>query len=488
MKILFPTSECVPFAKTGGLADVAGALPVALEKLGHEVHVVMPLYQHVRNSGVPFHSTKIRLHVPVANNLLTADVFDTQLPDSNTTVHLIQYGPYFNRVELYRTAEGDYPDNHRRFAFFSRAVLELGKALGGSWDILHGHDWHTGLIPAYLRTLYRDEPAYARTRSLITIHNLAYQGVFPQEILGESLLPDSLFHPDGLEFWGRVNYLKAGLVYSDRINTVSPTYAREIQTPEMGCGLDGVLRARRDALSGILNGIDYSIWDPWTDPVIPIHFKKERLQRKQELKQQLLEDQRMFSLPDAPLLGIISRLDDQKGFDILAEVSEKLMQMNVQIVLLGTGTKRYHDLFLRLKAQYPRKLALNLTFDNQLAHLIYAGADMFLMPSHYEPCGLGQLISMRYGTVPVVRETGGLADTVANFDGRKGNGFTFSNYSGEALLIAIKRACETYQNQDAWRQIMRAGMECDFSWTQSAKTYVDLYETMRSMPALEVRA
>jgi len=479
MKILFPSSEIIPFAKTGGLADVAGALPVELEKLGHEVHLVMPLYQATRNVGIPFHSTKIRLRVPVGREVLISDVFDTELP-GGPTVHLLQYDPYFNRAEFYRTAEGDYPDNDRRFIFFCRAVMELGKALNISWDILHGHDWHTGLIAAYLSTLYRNEKVFAHARSLLTIHNLAYQGVFPRETMALTGLPEGMFNPDGLEFWGRFNFLKAGLVYSDRINTVSPTYAQEIQSPETGCGLDGVLRGRQGVISGILNGIDNSIWNPWTDPMIPIHFKPDRLQRKNELKHFRLEDQRLVPLPDAPLLAIVSRLDDQKGFDILAEISERLMEVNVLLILLGTGAKKYHDFFLRLKAQHPRRLSVNLKFDNELAHRIYAGADMFLMPSRYEPCGLGQLISMRYGTVPVVRQTGGLADTVVDFDGQKGNGFTFKNYSGEALLMTIKRACEVYQHREAWFQVARNGMDCDFSWNRSVRDYEELYSRMLS--------
>jgi starch synthase len=477
MRILFPTSECAPFAKTGGLADVAGALPDALKRFGHEVHVVMPLYQQTRQIGLPFRSTKLKLRVPLGPETVVADVFEADFP-GGSVLHLLQYDPFFNRTELYRTAEGDYPDNHRRFTFLCRATLELGKALGGPWDVVHCHDWHTGLVPAYVQSLYRKDPAFARTRSLLTIHNLAYQGVFAPEALEFTGLPRSMFTPTGLEFWGRLNFLKAGLVYSDRLNTVSPTYAQEIQTPELGCGLDGVLRARREDLSGILNGIDYTVWDPWTDPRITIHFKADRLPRKQELKHRLLEDQRMFPIEGAPLLGIISRLEDQKGFDLIAEIGEKLLQLNLQLVVLGTGSRRYHEAFLRLKADHPRKLAINLTFDEELAHQIYAGADMFLMPSRYEPCGLGQLISMRYGTVPLVRHTGGLADTVFDFDGRNGNGFSFQNYSADALFLTIKRALETYQNPELWGRVVRNGMASDHSWERTALEYDALYRRL----------
>ncbi len=478
MRILFPTSECAPYAKTGGLADVAGALPGALKRLGHEIHVVMPLYQQTRQIGLPFHSTTLKLRVPLGAESVTAEVFEAELP-GGSVLHLLQYDPFFNRTDLYRTAEGDYPDNHRRFIFLCRAALELGRALGGTWDIVHGHDWHTGLVPAYLRTLYRQEPAFARARSLFTIHNLAYQGVFAPESMAGTGLPESLFAPDGLEFWGRLNFLKAGLVFADHLSTVSPTYAQEIQTPELGCGLDGVLRSRRGSLSGILNGIDTSVWDPWTDPHIPIHFKADRLPRKLELKHALLEDQRLIPLEGAPLLAIISRLDDQKGFDLLAEIGEQLLQQNVQLVVLGTGNQRYHEIFLRLKAHHPRKLAINLTFDDELAHQIYAGADMFLMPSRFEPCGLGQLISMRYGTVPVVRQTGGLADTVTQFDGQNGNGFCFQTYSSDALFLTLKRAMETYAEPRLWERVVRNAMAENFSWERAAREYDALYRRMQ---------
>jgi starch synthase len=481
MKILFPVSESVPFAKTGGLADVAGSLPQALAKLGHEVYVVMPLYRQARNAGVGMNSTRLKLAVPLGTQVIHAEVWEAQLAESGVHLYFIQHDPFYDRAELYRNAEGDYRDNDQRFIFFCRAVMELGKNLGQSWDIIHGHDWHTGLIPVYLKTLYAEETAYQHCRSVITIHNLAYQGLFPASSMEYTGLPWSLFDAEGVEFWGRLNFLKAGLIYADWINTVSPTYAREIQTLELGHGLDGVLRYRRNELSGILNGVDYSIWNPQNDPLLPIHFQAHELERKQELKAELLEDQRLFALPNAPLISMISRLDEQKGLDIIAEAAESLLSLNVHLVILGTGSRKFHEYLLHLKSKFARKLSVNLNFNNELAHRIYAASDMFLMPSRYEPCGLGQLIAMRYGTVPIVRHTGGLADTVVEFDGQHGNGFTFHDYTGTAMVTAVRSACETYQDSKAWNLVARNAMAADFSWERSAGEYHVLYHRLKQL-------
>jgi starch synthase len=479
MKILFPVSECVPFAKTGGLADVAGALPRALAKLGHDVYLVKPLYRQTRNAGVGLNSTNLKLRVPLGGQVLTAEVWEAQLPTNGVQHYFIQYDPFYDRSELYRNAEGDYPDNDRRFAFFCRAVMELGKVLGQSWDIIHCHDWHTGLIPVYLKTLYAHDAVYKKCKSLMTVHNLAYHGLYPASALEATGLPASVFTADGVEFWGRLNFLKAGLMYADWINTVSPTYAREIQTSEFGHGLDGVLRFRKNELSGILNGVDYSVWNPQHDAFLPIHFQAHELERKEELKAELLEDQRLFPLEHAPLIALVSRLDEQKGLDILAEACDALLSMNVQMIVLGTGVRRFHEYLLHIKAKFARKLAVNLTFNDELAHRIYAAADMFLMPSRFEPCGLGQLISMRYGTVPVVRHTGGLADTVIEFDGVHGNGFVFHDYTGAALLTAVRRACTLYQDPAKWQLVVRNGMQADFSWERSAGEYHVLYHRLK---------
>jgi starch synthase len=478
MNILFPVSECVPFAKTGGLADVAGALPQALAKGGHQVSVVMPMYRHIHNAGVSVTSTHLTLQVPLGQQTIPAEVWEAQLFEPGLRIYFIQCTPFFERAELYGNGEGDYPDNDQRFVFFSRAVLELGKALKQSWDILHGHDWHTGLILVYLKTLYAAEPAYKHCKSLLTIHNLAYQGIFPPESMALTGLPTSVFNAEGVEFWGRLNFLKAGLVFSDWINTVSPTYAREIKTPEFGHGLDGVLRARGNKVSGILNGLDYAVWNPENDPLLPINYQSHERKRKLEIKAKLFEERQMFPLENAPLVALVGRLDEQKGLDILAAASE-LLHLNLQLIILGTGARKYHEYLLNLKSKFARKLSVNLEFNNELAHKIYAGADMFLMPSRFEPCGLGQLIAMRYGTVPIVRTTGGLADTVTEFDGTHGNGFTFADYSAEGLLTAVKRACEVYANPTAWEKVTHNGMLADFSWERSAGEYDRLYRQLQ---------
>ncbi|NTV52175.1 MAG: glycogen synthase GlgA [Candidatus Firestonebacteria bacterium] len=483
MKILFPVSEAVPFAKTGGLADVAGTLPQALARLGHEVYTVLPLYRHVRNTGVGLNSTRLKLSVPLGNQVLSAEVWEAQTPSNGVHQYFIQYDPFFDRAELYHNAEGDYRDNDQRFTFFCRAVMELGITLGQSWDIIHCHDWHTGLIPVYLKTLYAHETVYRHCRSVITIHNLAYQGLFPRESMSYTGLPDSLFSAEGVEFWGRLNFLKSGLIFADWINTVSPTYAREIQTAELGHGLDGVLRQRKHELSGILNGLDYTIWNPQNDPFLPIHFQPHELERKQELKAELMEEQRIFAIKDAPLVGMISRLDEQKGLDILAEAAETLLNLNMHLIILGTGTRKFHEYFLHLKSKFARKLAVNLAFNNELAHRIYAASDMFLMPSRFEPCGLGQLIAMRYGTIPIVRHTGGLADTVIEFDGKQGNGFCFQEYSGHALVNAARRAFDLYQDKDAWQKVVHNAMQADFSWERAAGEYHVLYHRLREAAA-----
>jgi len=481
MRILFPVSECVPFAKTGGLADVAGALPEALVHLGHEVHLIMPLYRQVRQAHPEVLPTAMRLLVLLGNERLEAEVWEYRpaKPVPGLAIHFIRFDAFFDRGGLYHGPEGDYGDNARRFSFFGRAVMEFGRLLGGPWDIVHCHDWHTGLIPAYLKTLYAHDPAFAGTRSIMTIHNLAYQGVFDSGNMGWTGLPGELYNPEAMEFWGSVNFLKTGLVFSDWNTTVSKTYAKEIQTPEYGHGLDGVLRSRGHKLSGIVNGIDTEVWNPFKDKHLPARFSSRNPEPKQKVKESLLAEQGLYAIENAPVMSLISRLDDQKGFDILADVIDRVMTLNLQIIILGTGNKKYHDLFLRMKARFPRKLAVNLCFDNALAHRIYAGSDMFLMPSKFEPCGLGQLIAMRYGAIPVVRHTGGLADTVFHFDGHKGNGFAFASYTGEALLGALKRAIEVWEKPDLWQMVMKHAMAANFSWDKSAKEYSHLYQHLR---------
>ncbi len=476
MNILFPVAECVPFAKTGGLADVAGALPQALTRLGHQVHVVMPMYSQVRKAGIALRKTEHTVLISIGNEHVRSVVWEAKLSDSGPFIYFLQANSFFDRPELYRNPSGGYSDNDQRFLFLCHGALQLGRQLGIPWDIVHCHDWHTGLIPAYLKTEYAQEPVYAKTRSVFTIHNLAYQGHFPKETFSLTGLPDSLFTPEGVEFWGGINYMKAGLVCADWITTVSQTYAREIQNKEFGYSMEGVLRQRKDRLSGILNGLDYSLWDPEHDSQLKHQFSAAQPGGKEQVRAQLLETIGLYAMEQAPIVGMISRLDDQKGCDLIADVIEKILEQNLQLVMLGTGDKKYHKLFLKIKAKYPRRLSLHLEFNEALAHLIYGGSDMFLMPSKYEPCGLGQMISMRYGTIPIVRQTGGLKDTVVDYDREKGTGFSFKEYSGLALLRAIKRACAVFADKKAWKKMIKNAMITDFSWDRSAREYERLFK------------
>ncbi|MEW6516529.1 MAG: glycogen synthase GlgA [candidate division FCPU426 bacterium] len=483
MNILFPVSECVPFAKTGGLADVAQALPRALRRLGHSVHVVMPLYRRVWDAGVPLVKPSRFLPVPLGSGRVHTEVWQARDTAAGHGVYFLRYDPFYSRPGLYQAMDSEYPDNDQRFILLCRGALELGKQLGLNWDMVHVHDWHTGLIPAYLKTLYAQEPAYRRAHSLMTIHNLAYQGHFPPKSFDLTGLPPGLFTPDGLEFYGGLNFLKGGLMFADAISTVSPTYAREIQTPEFGCGLDGVLRHRRADLSGILNGVDYDLWDPARDPHLPVSYGPESPEGKQQVKTALLHELGLYPLERAPLMGMVSRLDDQKGLDLVAEAMEKIMQLDVQLVMLGVGAKKHHDFFLKMKAKFPRKFALVLEFNDPMAHRIYAGSDLFLMPSLYEPCGLGQLISLRYGTIPLVRHTGGLADTIVNYQDGQGNGFSFKAYSSEALLLSVRRALEVYHRKSEWHSLVQTAMKNDFSWDRSAREYEKLYQQLANQAA-----
>ncbi len=479
-KILFVAPEVVPFAKTGGLADVVGSLPAALMKLGCEVNVVLPRYRAVSPEKYKLKAEKRGLSVPMGMGEMQADILSTRLGDTHGTVYFIQNDRYFDRDGFYGTAEGDFHDNAERFAFFSRAVLEMLKALNWFPHVLHLNDWQTGLVAAYLKTLYADLPSYDGVKTLFSIHNMAYQGLFPKYVLPMTGIPWEEFGPDRLEFYDQVNYLKAGLVYSDALSTVSETYASEIQTEEYGHGLQGVLGSRSADLHGIVNGIDYSEWNPATDKGIPAQYTVKNHSNKIESKRKLLKEQNLDFKPQTPVVGLISRLTDQKGFDLIAEILKEFLEMDVQFIVLGTGEPRYHALLEEWKNRYPQKLAVNLKFDNRLAKLIYAGSDLFLMPSRFEPCGLGQMIAMKYGTIPLVRKTGGLSDTVENLslDGRKGTGFVFENYKSDELLDTLKRALEAYQQSKLWSGMVERVMKQDFSWESSAKKYLKLYETL----------
>jgi starch synthase len=475
MRIAIVTPEAVPFAKTGGLADVAGALPKELAGLGHEVRLVMPKYEAVDQGKFALTPSTKSVFVPLADRIVTGQVF-TSIQDGYTAVFLGN-DEFFKRDGLYGEKGVDYPDNASRFVFFARGALLALKGLGFVPDVIHINDWQSALVPLFLRSVFKDDPFFRKTATVLTIHNLGYQGLFwhlDMPLLGVGW---DYFTPEGIEFWGKINFLKAGILYADLINTVSEKYAEEIQTEEFGFGLDGVLRTRRSDLSGIVNGIDTDIWNPRTDTFIAKQYGPDTLADKVENKKVLLEEFYLPSKPDTPLIGIISRLADQKGFDILAEAMGKIMAMDLMMVILGTGEARYHELLTRLGKRYPTKLGIKLAFNPTLSHLIEAGADMFLMPSRYEPCGLNQMMSMRYGTVPIVRDTGGLSDTVADYSEKTklGTGIRFTDYDAQSLVAAIKRAVSLYAKKAHWAQVMENGMSADFSWRASAEKYERLY-------------
>ncbi|MDY0094128.1 MAG: glycogen synthase GlgA [Candidatus Vecturithrix sp.] len=483
MKILFASSEVVPFAKTGGLADVSGSLPVALKQFGHDVRVITPKYK--ATDAKTFHLAPVveSMDVPISNRMETCSILEGSLGDA-VPVYFIKNDNYYHRDHLYGDSQGDYPDNAERFIYFSRSILEACKAMNFAPDILHCNDWQTGLAPVYLRKVYQNEPIFAQTASIYTVHNLGYQGLFWHYDMHLTGLGWDLFTPNGLEYYGKINLMKGGLLWADLISTVSQKYSEEIQTKEYGHGLEGVLQFRSADLSGIVNGVDYSIWNPETDPHLVQNYSVKNLSGKLACKKDLLKE---FGLPvneSWPVLAMISRLDDQKGFDLVAEIIDTLMNMrqNLYFLVLGTGHERYHKLFSHIAEKYPKKAGVRLEFNAKLAHKIEAGADMFLMPSRYEPCGLNQIYSLKYGTVPIVRATGGLNDTVKVFQPRankgagQGTGIKFNAYKAENLLSAIKNGLHAYKDKNSWKALMIRGMQEDFSWSASAKEYEKLYK------------
>lgn len=477
MRILFVASEALPFAKTGGLADVIEALPRALVKIGHEVAVFLPRYRGVKSSKVILPSVTI----PQGPRLRFPAITD------GAVLHGVRYffldDPfYFDRDGIYGDKNHEYPDNAERYTEFCRAAIELAKQV---WlpDLAHCHDWQTAMIPVLLRTSYGDDPAVKNLPVVFTIHNIGYHGVFPKDSLERAGIPTGVYHPGGIEFFGNVNFLKGGLIYSDYLTTVSRKYAQEIQTSEFGFGLEGVIRARGDRLVGILNGVDYSTWSPDKDTLIPMKFSAKNMAGKRACKEALLEELEMLrDNPNRPVLGIVSRFADQKGFDLIAEIAHALMQEDILLAVLGTGDRKYEELFRALAADFPGRVGLKVAYDNRIAHLIEAGSDMFLMPSRYEPCGLNQIYSLRYGTVPIVRATGGLDDTIETFDLEHGTGtgFKFTEYTGAALLYTIRQALHHFSNEGIWKRIQLNGMARDYSWNTSAAEYAKLYEAAKA--------
>jgi starch synthase len=467
-RVLMVSSEAAPLAKTGGLADVLGALPSALRGCGDEVAVLIPRYGSVDLSN----SRRVYDHLPIHLDLTRFDAAVYQAA-GEFPLYLLDCPPLFDRPGFYGEDGEDYPDNHLRFAAFARAALAVARFLFRT-DILHCHDWQSGLVPAYLRSTFATDPTFLGTKVLFTIHNLGYQGLFPKTVLPELALDAKLYRPDGLEFFDKVSFIKSGISFADAVSTVSPTYAREIQTPEYGFGLDGALRAHGSVLSGILNGVDYREWSPDVDPFLPANYSREDLSGKAVCKRRLLEE---FGLPpeamDRPLIGIVSRFTRQKGTDLIVDIAGQIAAEDIYLVALGTGEPEYEQFFRDMAAAHPGRIAARVEFDNRVAHLIEAGSDIFLMPSHYEPCGLNQIYSLRYGTPPVVRATGGLDDTID-----EETGFKFREYSGPALAGAIQAAVQAFSDRDAWRRMMLRGMEKDFSWKRSAEDYSALYRKL----------
>ena len=481
LRLWFLASEAAPFAKTGGLADVAGSLPNALKKLGVDVRVGLPYYRMAKEGNFQTRKAASGLEIPVGNSRLRCDVLETSTV-GGVPVYLFDREDLFDRPNLYGTPEGDYYDNLERFTFFSHAALLFPKKVGFNFDVVHCHDWQTGLIPAYVKTLHDADSFFSSVASVFTIHNIGYQGLFPPDRLHTCGMPLTEFNPDGLEFWGKISLLKAGIVYTDAITTVSPRYSQEIQTNEFGMGLDGILKKRASDLYGILNGADYSSWNPAKDRHLTDHYSLRNIRDKQKCKAGLVKElglHRRFE--DRPVLGMVSRLAVQKGADLLAQVVEDIVKLNAGLVILGAGEEKYQALFIELGKKYPGSIAVRIGFDETLAHRIMAGSDMLLVPSRYEPCGLTQIYGLKYGTVPIVRATGGLDDTIEACDAGsgKGTGFKFSDYDAKAFLDQIRQAIQVFENKPEWVKLIKRGMREDFSWEKSAGEYVSLYEKVK---------
>jgi starch synthase len=486
MKILYIASEVSPFAKTGGLADVAESLPKALKEAGHEIRVFMPKYGSINERKYVLREV-IRLkeiEVPVGDKVVVANVKSSFLMQSKVQIYFIGNKEYFNREGYYIDPKTgtDWEDNAERFIFLNRAALEILKKLHWQPDVIHCNDWQTALIPLYLKTIYRDDHFFMDTKTILSIHNLAFQGIFDKHYFSLVGVPQEHSHPNGaLAFWGKLNFLKAGIIAADLLHTVSKTYAKEIQkSDEYGFGLQLYLKKRAKDLYGIINGVDYSVWNPEIDQQIYKCYSRKDIDSKMENKRFLVESQGLPFKNTVPVLATISRLTDQKGFDIISEILARLLKLDVQYIILGVGEKKYLQLLEKFAKEYPDKLAINLKFDDNLAHQIEAGADILLMPSKFEPCGLSQLYSLKYGTIPIVRATGGLADTVNNFSAEtgRGYGFVFDEHSSEALFKTIKRALNIFQDAQGWKKIMDRAMKLDYSWQKVTQQYEELYSLL----------
>ena len=477
MKIAMIASEAVPFAKTGGLADVLGTLTTALEALGHQMILIIPAYRCALRSEFRVRELPLEISVTVGDRQEKVAVLQSTIGKA-ISVYLIRADRYFDREHIYGPPAGDYPDNAERFVFFCRAALEVLRAY--PVDVVHAHDWQAALAIVFLKAQAERYPEIAAARTLLTIHNLGFQGLFEPADWQLLNLDEAFFTPQYLEFYGRINFLKGGLLFADKLTTVSPTYAQEIMTAEQGFGLEGVVRQRANDLVGILNGVDYAQWNPWTDPYLKPHQGDNNLTVKENCKKHMRRMLDLLETPGVAVLAMISRLTAQKGFDLVESVFDLLMERPLQFVLLGSGDDRYGDFFRAAAARFPGRVAVRVGFDERLAHQIEAGADLFLMPSLYEPCGLNQMFSLKYGTIPIVRAVGGLKDSVENYHGgsASGTGFVFVQYDPQAMLDAIDRGLATYRDKPSWSAIQGRAMAMDFSWDRSATAYSDLYRQL----------
>ena len=479
MNILFASSEVFPFAKTGGLADVLAALPRALSKRAHKCRIILPFYKCVRENGFTPEVFQKGITFKIGAKEEQFSLY--LLKHNGIDVYFVYKDEYFEREYLYGTPRGDYPDNALRFGFFAKAVIASLPYIGKQ-DILHCNDWQCGLIPLYIKLLHGRDPEFINIKILFSIHNLAYQGTFERGFMGPLGIPESLFIPDMLEFYGKLNFMKAGILYADAVNTVSEGYRNEILTPEFGCGLDGLLRTREKDLYGIINGADYSVWSPAIDKFIAKNYSGTDLAGKEICKKDVLKEFGIKGDLKKPLIGMVSRLAEQKGIDLVAEGMEQILKLDVNFILLGFGDRKYNDIFAGLAAKYKKYMGVKIGFDNKLAHKITAGADMFLIPSRYEPCGLNQLYSLKYATVPIVRRVGGLNETIEKFNPvrKVGNGFKFKEATTKAMLECIKSAVAVFEDKRLWRVLLDNCLSCDYSWDSSAEKYERLYRRLKS--------
>ncbi|GFK96035.1 Glycogen synthase [Fundidesulfovibrio magnetotacticus] len=476
-KVVFVASEIYPFSKTGGLGDVLGALPLTLRRMGLDVCVITPFYGRLSTGEFKLRLISSRCPVGYPWAPITAEIYMADY--HGLPVYFIQRGEYFDRRFYYNTHEGDYFDNCERFIFFCRACLEWSRRMDMAPRLIHVHDWQAGLLPAYMHFLRRTDPFWRDTRTMLTIHNLAFQGRFASRLFKESGLPAEAWHMDGVEFWGDFNLLKAGIAYADLVSAVSPTYANEILTPEFGCGLEGILSKRRPNLRGILNGADYSVWDPGSDRYLPCTYSTDDFDNKRNCKQHLLDEMDMDpSLLKRPLLGFIGRLRRQKGVDLLIDILPRLMEMNLGVVVLGEGNLEFEAQLMEMMEAYPARLHVRVGYTEDLAHRIQAASDIFLMPSRYEPCGLTQIYALRFGTPPVATNLGGLSDTIVPYPHPECTGFTFPEATAESFLESILQAVEVYQRPTEWAGIMRRAMQADFSWERAGARYLEVYSEL----------